>query len=104
VISASPNILDFLATATYYATYDLTTLTTNLQNALITFRNAFAFNGQFFAGDLQDYIKTNVPGIRDFFIYNTLIDSVPFSGSKSLSSGYFDYTSTINAQITYNPI
>jgi hypothetical protein len=102
VISADPNQVNFLGTATYFATYDLSVLTTNLQNALLAFRNSFAFNGEFFSGDLQDYIKTNVPGIRDFYIYNTMIDNVPFSGSQSLSSGYFDYVSSIFTQITYN--
>jgi hypothetical protein len=104
IISADPNVLNFQANATYYATYDFSTLKTNVSNALTAFRNTFAFNGEFFAGDLQDYIKTNVPGMRDFFIYNTAIDNTPFQGSKSLTSGYFDYISTILSQINYTAI
>lgn len=91
IISAAGNLLRYTANATYYATYDFSTLQTNLQNALTTFRQTFSFNGEFFAGDLQDYIKQNVPGIRDFYVYNTTIDGVPFAGSQDLTSGYFNY-------------
>lgn len=104
IISADPNQLGFQSTATVFATYDLSTLKTNLSNALIAFRNSFEFDGEFFAGDLQDYIKANVPGMRDFYIYNTIIDTTPFQGSKSLSSGYFDYVANILDLITYVPI
>jgi hypothetical protein len=104
LINSPGNILFFNATATYYATYDLPTLQTNLINALNAFRNSFAFNGEFFAGDLQAYIKSNVPGIRDFFIYNTTIDGAPFAGSQNLASGYFNYIDNIQNNIAYTPI
>jgi hypothetical protein len=103
VVSNSANVLSFTARATYYATVDLPTLQTNLINAMTTFRKSFAFNGELFTGDLQDYIKQNVTGIRDFFIYNTLIDGVPYSGSQSLAAGYFNYAVGIENNITYIP-
>eukprot|EP01037_Dinobryon_pediforme_P011474 gene11474-11570_t len=43
------------------------------------------------AGELQDYIKQNVPGVKDYYIYNTTIDGLPFNGFTDLSSGYFNY-------------
>jgi hypothetical protein len=82
----------------------LPTLQTNLLNALNAFRNSFAFNGEFFAGDLQAYIKSNVPGMRDFFINNTTIDGAPFAGSQNLASGYFNYIDNIQNNIVYTPI
>jgi hypothetical protein len=104
IINLPGNILYFNAIATFYATYDLPTLKTNLLNALNTFRSSFTFNGTFYDGDLEQYIKTNVPGIRDFFINNTLIDGAPFTGSISLESGYFNYVNNIQNNITYTPV
>lgn len=104
IINLPGNILYFNATATYFATYDLPTLQTNLLNALNNFRSSFTFNGTFYDGDLETYIKTNVPGIRDFFINNTLIDGVPFSGSIALPAGYFNYVNNIQNNIAYSPV
>lgn len=104
IINNPGNILNFNWVCTYFSAYDLTTLTTNVQNAFISFQDAFAFDGVFFDGDLSDYIKTNVPGIRDFYINNTTLDGIPFQGSAVLTSGYFNYISTINANGTFNPV
>ena len=101
IISIAANVLNFTAQASYYATYDLPTLQANINAALTTFRQSFTFNGTFFSGDLQEYIKSNVPGVRDFFLSNTLIDSTPFNGSVTLTSGYFNYIATILSNITY---
>lgn len=95
------NIFGFSAVATYYATYNLTTLQTNLAAALVAFQKTFAFNGELFAGDLQDYIKQNVPGMRDFYIFNTTVDMAPFAGSIQLTAGYFNYVTNIINNITY---
>jgi hypothetical protein len=103
-INIPGNILYFNAISTFYATYDLPTLQTNLLNALNSFRSSFTFNGTFYDGDLEQYIKTNVPGIRDFFINNTLIDGAPFAGSISLPAGYFNYVNNIQNNITYSPV
>lgn len=103
-INLPGNILYFNATATFFATYDLPTLKTNLLNALNTFRSSFTFNGTFYDGDLEQYIKKNVPGIRDFFINNTLIDGGPFAGSISLPAGYFNYVNNIQNNISYQPV
>jgi hypothetical protein len=107
VISNSANILYFNAAASYYSTYDLPTLQANLTTALSNYKKTFTsnnFNGVFFAGDLQDYVKANVPGIRDFYINNTLIDSVAFAGSTPLNSGYFNYVLNILNNIIYVPV
>lgn len=104
IVSNDANALSFNANSTYFATYDLPTLQTNLANALTTFRQTFAFDGIFYAGDLEAYIKTNVPGIRDFYLFNTLIDGAAFSGNTILASGYFNYISTILNNINYLPI
>jgi hypothetical protein len=101
IVSIPGNMLNFISNATYYATYDLPTLQTNLTNSLQTFRKTFAFDGKFFDGDLSAYIKANVPGIRDFFIYNTTIDANPFAGNISLSAGYFNYNSAVLTSISY---
>lgn len=98
------NVLAFISTATYLATYNLSTLQTNLAAALAAFQKSFDFDGTFYAGDLQDYIKQNVPGIRDFFIQNTSLDAVPFSGSINLGSGYFNYAASVLTSITYTSV
>lgn len=101
IINKQANILSFAATMTFYKTYNLTTIQTNLQNALNTFRDTFQFNGEFFNGDLAAYVKTMVPGDRDFFITNTTIDGVAFNGSITLDAGYFNYISNIFNQIQF---
>ena len=103
IINYPGNILFFNSKATVYATYDLPTLQLKLQDVLNLFRNSFTFNGAFYAGDLQNYIKTNVPGVRDFYIYNTTLDGVPFAGSQNLPAGYFNYDSVQNF-IDYIPV
>lgn len=101
LINTAANILSFQAIATYYKTYNLTTLQTTLAAQLNVFRDTFAFDGEFFNGDLEDFIKQNVPGMRNFFISGTTLDGTGFSGSTLLGSGYFNYIATILAQIQY---
>lgn len=103
VISANANIINFVANITYYKTYNLSTLQANVVLALSAFRRSFQFNGEFYTGDLEAYLRANVPGIRDVYIYNTTADGSPFGGSQSLSAGYFNYQSGIEAGLTYLP-
>lgn len=91
IISTNPNVFSFNAVCTYQKTYDLSALKTNLQAALTTFRQTFAFDGELFIGDAADYMKANVPGLRDFYIFNTSLDGAVFAGSISLPAGYFNY-------------
>lgn len=104
IINNQANILAFNAIATFFKTYNKTNLQGLLATALNTFRSTFAFNGEFFDGDLEDYIKQTVPGIRNFYVFNTTIDGSGFSGFQSLSSGYFNYINTILDNITYNAV
>lgn len=104
IVNTPANILNFNSTATYFASFDLPTIQAGIATNFTSFVNTFQFNGEFFCGDLEDYIKKNVPGIRDFYINNTTIDNQPFSGSTTLSSGYFNYLSTILSSIVYQPI
>lgn len=90
-ISDDPNILAFDAEVTYDTNYDYTTLQSNVESALLTFRDSFTFNGVFRNYNLENYLVTNVPGVTAVYLYNTLIDSVSFAGSTKLSSGYFNY-------------
>lgn len=101
IITATGNVINFISECTYLATYDLAILQTNLTTALNTFKNTFEFNGVFFDGDLEVYIKANVPGIRDFYITTTTIDGTPFGGSQSLPAGYFNYDSAVFTNISF---
>ena len=106
IISTSGDILNFMATVTYYSTYDLSVLQANIAAALNLFAISFPFNGVFFSGDLQDYIKKSVPGIRDVYIAGTTINAnatgfKSFTGSSPLYAGYFNYISTILSNLTY---
>lgn len=106
-VSLPPNIVSFAALLTYYKTYNLTTLQANVKAALTTFRQTFPFDGEFYLGDLVTYIKTNVPGVRDFYGYNTTLDGTPFAGKISLPAGYFNYPApydTFLNSITYAPV
>jgi hypothetical protein len=104
IINLPGNILNFTASCTYLAAYDLPTLQTNVANALTTFQDSFPFNGEFYSGDLQDYVKQQVPGVRDFYVYGTSLDGVPFSGSQSLPAGYFNYQTNILNNISYTSV
>ena len=104
IISNSANILDFYSVLSYFKTYDLSVLKNNLFLALTTFRQSFAFNGVFYVTDLQKYIEDNVPGVRSFYLLNTLIDSAPFAGNIILDSGYFNYVANIIDKISYSAI
>lgn len=104
IISLPGNVLNFTSVATYLSSFDLPTLQTNLITQLNAFLTNFQFNGVFYAGDLESYIKANVPGIRDFFITGTELDGVAFSDFVSLSSGYFNYDPTVFTNITYNAV
>lgn len=101
IISANANILSFNAICTYNSAYDFATMQANIANMLNTFMQSFALGGKFIAGNLSDYLKTNVPGIVDFYIYNTTVDAVSFLGSTALNSGYFNYITNITNNITY---
>lgn len=101
IINSPGNILSFNVKVTYYATYDLPTLQSNLGTALNTFRDSFAFNGVFYDSDLSQYIKDNVPGVRSFYIYNSTVDSSPYTGDIKLGSGYFNYAANILNNILY---
>jgi hypothetical protein len=82
----------------YNSTYDLPTLQTNFAAAQKAFQNNFVYNGIFYGNDFSQYIKTNVPGVRDFILNNTQMDGVPFSGKVYLPAGTFSlsiYSTTI---------
>lgn len=104
IISIAGNVLQFNSIATYLSSFDLLTLQTNLAAALITFQTTFPYNGEFYDGDLTGYIQANVPGMRNFFINNTLLDGVSFTDFTSLSSGYFNYSADIISRISFNPV
>lgn len=104
VISGDANILSFSATCTFYSTYNLTNIQNDLAAALNTFKQSFQFNGTFYSGDLESYIKNTVSGIRNFFINNTLIDGNAFAGNTDLENGYFNYVSNILNNITYTSV
>lgn len=104
IISLPPNILGWTAVCNFFKTYDLAKLKTNIATALTTFRQSFEFDGEFYTGDLQDYIKLNVPGVRDFFVSNTALDGIAFAGSSTLLAGYFNYIANISNQIAYNAV
>lgn len=110
IINQAGNVLNFNAVATFSSAYDLTALQTNVANALVAFQTVnapgnfqtnFQFNGVLYVGQLQDYVKANVPGVIDFYVNNTTLDNVPFAGSTALSSGYFNYVTNITDNISY---
>jgi hypothetical protein len=102
--STDPNIFDFTAIVTYYGTYDRNKVINGVTSSLYTFRDSFKFNGTLYTNDLEDYLKINVPGIRNVSLLSTMIDNVVYVEEINLLSGYFDYVSDILDKITYNAI
>jgi hypothetical protein len=102
--SVPPNILDFTAAVTYLGTYDRNKVINGVISLLYTFRDTFKFNGTLYTNDLEDYLKGNVPGIRNVSLFNTKIDNTIYIESINLLSGYFDYIDSIANQITYTAI
>lgn len=100
-VSLAANIFSFLATITYYATYDIVALKASIEAALYAFRDDFEFDGTLYVNDLETYLKNNVPGIRNVSLSSTQIDSVSFSGYQKLTAGYFDYISSIIDNLSY---
>lgn len=91
-ISLPPNIFAFQGIITYYSSFDLATLQTNVLNAIFAFRDSNpASNGILYLNDLSDYIKNNVQGIRNLAIVFPTLDGVPIVGETLLNAGYFNY-------------
>lgn len=105
VVSLSGNIFAYSSVCTFNAGYNQTNLQTNLAAALIAFQTAFNtgnFNGTLYTDALSSYVKANVPGVIDYYIYNTTIDGAAFLGSTLLIAGYYNYSTSNTTQ--YNPI
>jgi hypothetical protein len=102
--SSDPNIFTFSATITYYGTYDRNKVINGVISSLYTFRDSFKFNGTLFTNDLEDYLKSNVPGIRNVSLFNTAIDNTTYIESINLLAGYFDYVSNVSDFLTYTAI
>ena len=102
IISNDPNTISFTAAIAYDGTFDLWALQSNVNAALLVFRNTYTFNGEFYNYFLENYLVANVPGVRAVYLSDTFITNpggspISFSGSTSLSSGYFNYgTNTLN--------
>jgi hypothetical protein len=97
IISLDPNQINFSAKVGVYSTYDLATVKTGIKAAMTAFKKTFPFDGIFYSGDLEAYIKSIVPGIRDFHIYGCQIYDtntglfIDFEGEQALIAGYFVY-------------
>lgn len=104
ILSLPGNVLNFVSTATYISSYDLPTLQANLLTALNTFQTTFPYNGEFYVTDLENYIQTNVPGMRSYFVSGTTLDGIDFADYSSLNSGYFNYDNNAFLNISYNPV
>ena len=103
-VSNNPNLLLFGSTIYYYPNYDLSQLKASVINFLLEYQlNNQSSDGKFFTNDISDYIKLNVPGIRNMVISGTTIDGVSFNGETILLKGYFDYSADPTNWITYAP-
>jgi hypothetical protein len=99
------NIFSFSAICTFTGGYNLSNLQTNIASAMAAFQTSFNqgnFNGTLFTDGLSSFVKANVPGVVDFYVYNTQVDGASFAGSTVLTAGYFNYVSGITSNIAYN--
>lgn len=105
VVSLSGNVFAYNSVCTFNAGYNQTNLQSNLAATLIAFQISSQtgnFNGTLYADALSTYVKANVPGVVDYYIYNTTIDGSVFLGSTLLTAGYFNYSTNNTTQ--FNPI
>ena len=105
IVSKDPNLFTANFIITYFGSYSLINIQSALIAAIKSFINSFTYDGILYIGDLQDYLKSNVPGIRDVVITNAAINSIGFVGKTNLTAGYFtcDATGIVNSA-TYNSI
>ena len=95
IISLTGDVFNANFQITYYKQYNLANIQASVIAALNSFQNSFTYNGTIYLGDLSDYIKQNVPGIRDVEITSSSINNIAFVGSTKLQSGYFTYSPLI---------
>lgn len=103
-LSNSPDILNFDPSFTYYGNYSLTDIKTGVAAALIDFKENFEFNGILFINDAEDYLKQNVPGLRNVTLSNCVITDpvqgvIAFTSKTVLPSGYFKFDSSISVKV-----
>lgn len=99
-VSLNADTLNFTMKVTYFSTYDLNAIKTGIAAALITFRDTFRFNSVLFINDIEEYLKTNVSGIRSCYI--NFAEIKPYgesyteitTGETELIGGHFNYSDT----------
>lgn len=80
---------------TYDTSYNLTTIKTGIETALTEYRKQKRYNSTLYINEVSSYVKSNVPGVIDFFISDAYLvsgdSSILINGSIQLPAGYFNY-------------
>jgi hypothetical protein len=104
--SVAGNELDGSITVRYNKSADYTVLKAAVEAAYVAYKNTFAFDGVLYLNDVESYIKSVVPGVRNVYYTVANIDTVSFyaAGFTALASGYFTLKSGWQTNITYTAI
>lgn len=95
ITTNDPDKLSFNITIYYFSSYNENEIKELLTDALATFKTTQIFDNRFYKNDLESYVKTNIPGIRNCTLSSTSANNVPFTDYVDLESGYFDYDTVV---------
>lgn len=80
---------------TYSPEFDLSTIQSEVQAAMIAFRDQSSFNGTFYTNHLEQYVRSNVVGVIDFWLDGAQIkiddEWQSFDQKVVMPAGYFNY-------------
>lgn len=89
----------------YSPQYDQATVASGVVAAMEQFRDSMSFNSAFYPNHLEQYVRSNVPGVVDFYLAGGQIQTdtgwQPFTESVIVPAGYFNYETDFEKNITY---
>ena len=104
--SLAGNVIKFATmNCVYSPQYDQATIASGVVAAMEQFRDSMSFNSAFYPNHLEQYVRSNVPGVVDFYLAGGQIQTdtgwQPFTESVIIPAGYFNYETDFEKNITY---
>lgn len=104
--SLAGNVVKFATmNCVYSPQYDQATIASGVVSAMEQFRDSMSFNSAFYPNHLEQYVRSNVPGVVDFYLAGGQIQTdtgwQPFTESVIIPAGYFNYETDFEKNITY---
>jgi hypothetical protein len=103
ITTADPDLLSFTIEISFLNNYDETTVQSNVDDALVAFRDTYKHNGVIWMNVLGKYIIDNVPGVKAAYVYDFDIPDVEFDNDFAvLPSGSFNYDTVTKNYVSVN--